>query len=645
MAQTGYTPISIYYSATTTNVPTAGNLVAGELAINTQDGKLFYKDAAGVVQTLASKDANSGTFVNLAYTGTLTGGTGVVNLGSGQFYKDASGNVGIGTSSPAVKLQVTTSGVAALPPTSGTTPSTGELIRLRTSSDSAGGIGTIGLAINQMWLQATDATGLGTGYQLLLNPNGGNVGIGTASPAAKLQVSGTTDTPVYVYTSNANNFLQLSNSTNNFYLGAVGANCTFTVNGSERMRIDSSGNVGIGTTTPYSATGAKTIQLTGADYSIIEQSATTATSNYSNWRQIVRGSVASHVWQLQLMNDANNAEQTVYEVSRAANSVTFQRWFGGTTEALRLTSSGDLGIGTNNPQAKLDVNGQMQAMHVDASGFAYRVVANTGNTNGSIQWTNNAGSADWGYIGATAANKVYWTTAVGDTTQLSQSNIAINGGVINMRKVASSGGDIGDWPMPVLGMQNYDSNFHGITMMIMGGKNDDTSYQTGSAVWNWRLWDTTPTSGWTTSSASTMCSLAGPGVLTMTSDTNGVQLTNGATAWAAYSDERMKDIIEPITDAAAKVSTLRAVIGKYKTDEDGIRRPMLIAQDVQAVLPEAVTETAYMPNQGDLTKPAVTEQRLALAYTEVIPLLVAAIKEQQETITSLTSRINALEGK
>ena len=55
MAQTGYTPISIYYSATTTNVPTAGNLVAGELAINTADGKLFYKDSSGVVQTLATK--------------------------------------------------------------------------------------------------------------------------------------------------------------------------------------------------------------------------------------------------------------------------------------------------------------------------------------------------------------------------------------------------------------------------------------------------------------------------------------------------------------------------------------------------------------------------------------------------------------
>ena len=59
MAQTGYTPISIYYSATATNTPTAGNLVAGELAINTADGKLFYKDSAGVVQTIASKATGS----------------------------------------------------------------------------------------------------------------------------------------------------------------------------------------------------------------------------------------------------------------------------------------------------------------------------------------------------------------------------------------------------------------------------------------------------------------------------------------------------------------------------------------------------------------------------------------------------------
>jgi hypothetical protein len=49
------------------------------------------------------------TLTNPVYTGTLTGGTGVVNIGSGQLYKDSSGNVGIGTTSPAAKLQATVS--------------------------------------------------------------------------------------------------------------------------------------------------------------------------------------------------------------------------------------------------------------------------------------------------------------------------------------------------------------------------------------------------------------------------------------------------------------------------------------------------------------------------------------------------------
>ena len=115
----------------------------------------------------------------------------------------------------------------------------------------------------------------------------------------------------------------------------------------------------------------------------------------------------------------------------------------------------------------------------------------------------------------------------------------------------------------------------------------------------------------------------------------GVSLTSGATSWASASDERLKDIIEPITDAANKVSQLRAVIGKYKTDEEGTRRPFLIAQDVQAVLPEAVTE-------GRNSKDDETEY-LQVAYTEVIPLLVAAIKEQQALITTLTTRVTALE--
>jgi len=113
----------------------------------------------------------------------------------------------------------------------------------------------------------------------------------------------------------------------------------------------------------------------------------------------------------------------------------------------------------------------------------------------------------------------------------------------------------------------------------------------------------------------------------------GVYLATGGTSWSVLSDERKKDIIEPISGAANKVSTLRAVIGKYKTDAEGTRRTFLIAQDVQAVLPEAVN----VENPEDGT--------LGLQYTDVIPLLVAAIKEQQALITQLTDRIAALEAK
>ena len=55
MAQTGFTPIQLYFSSTTTNVPLAANLANGELAINITDGKLFYKDNASAVQVIGWK--------------------------------------------------------------------------------------------------------------------------------------------------------------------------------------------------------------------------------------------------------------------------------------------------------------------------------------------------------------------------------------------------------------------------------------------------------------------------------------------------------------------------------------------------------------------------------------------------------------
>ena len=90
-----------------------------------------------------------------------------------------------------------------------------------------------------------------------------------------------------------------------------------------------------------------------------------------------------------------------------------------------------------------------------------------------------------------------------------------------------------------------------------------------------------------------------------------------------FSDERLKKDIEPITNALAKVQSLNGVTFKY-IDKNTVNRDTgLIAQNVQAVLPEAIKE---VNNEG----------HLGLAYGNMVGLLVEAIKE-------LTAKVEALE--
>jgi hypothetical protein len=77
MAQAGYTPIQLYYSTTASAAPSSGNLVAGELAINTLDEKLYFKNSAGTVKVLATPGSGtiggSNTQVQFNNSGALGG--------------------------------------------------------------------------------------------------------------------------------------------------------------------------------------------------------------------------------------------------------------------------------------------------------------------------------------------------------------------------------------------------------------------------------------------------------------------------------------------------------------------------------------------------------------------------------------------
>ena len=95
MAQAGYTPISLYYSTTVSASPAAGDLVAGELALNTVDEKLYFKNSSGTVKLLASSAGttnvssitfgSTGLTPSTATTGAVTvaGTLAIANGGTG----------------------------------------------------------------------------------------------------------------------------------------------------------------------------------------------------------------------------------------------------------------------------------------------------------------------------------------------------------------------------------------------------------------------------------------------------------------------------------------------------------------------------------------------------------------------------------
>lgn len=123
MAASGFTPIQLYRTATASAAPSAGNLADGELAINTNDGKLFYKDNLGAVQTIATK-ATAALTIPITVSNGGTGLTTTTAYGLIAAGTTATGNFqqvsGTGTSG-----QILTSNGAGALPTWQNAPATG----------------------------------------------------------------------------------------------------------------------------------------------------------------------------------------------------------------------------------------------------------------------------------------------------------------------------------------------------------------------------------------------------------------------------------------------------------------------------------------------------------------------------------------
>jgi hypothetical protein len=187
MAQSGFTPIKLYLSTTAAAVPTAANLEPGELALNNNDGKLYYEDSAGVVQVLASKAAAAGVTSFTAGTTGLTPSTatsGAVTLaGTLAIANGGTGLTALGTGvQTAIGVNVGTAGAVVVNGGALGTPSSGTVTNL-TGTASINVNGTVGATTpttGAFTTLAASSTVSGTGFT---NYFASPPAIGTTTPA------------------------------------------------------------------------------------------------------------------------------------------------------------------------------------------------------------------------------------------------------------------------------------------------------------------------------------------------------------------------------------------------------------------------------------------------------------------------------
>jgi hypothetical protein len=104
-------------------------------------------------------------------------------------------------------------------------------------------------------------------------------------------------------------------------------------------------------------------------------------------------------------------------------------------------------------------------------------------------------------------------------------------------------------------------------------------------------------------------------------------------AYGNASDRRFKQNIAPLTNGLALAMQLKP--STYEMMDTGLPTIGFIAQDVQEILPSLVTTVMLAPAEGD------KEERLALNYSGIIPVLVHAIQELSATVSALQAQVQA----
>lgn len=653
MAQSGYTPLLVYGSSTAAAEPTAPNLTSSangaELALNYADGKLFYKNSGGNVRLLAIGYGAStvtptaggiqyGTGTAVAFTAAGTAGYILQSNGASAPSWVAAPSTSPGGSN--TQIQYNNSGAfggSANVTWNGTDFNLGSTITTGTNL-SFGGIATL-----------TRITGGIANLSLVtIPPNSSNepttTNITTGSSANTLKImagvnvrGGQIDFVAGSAASAAGTLI--------FRTGLGGGQSEQT----ERMRIDSSGNVGIGTSSP-------TVKLHVYG---------------SNPGFRVEGDGGSYYPEIRLDGANGSMFLTTYygamiTGTNATGNNTIRFRTGGTTSAgayggsdrMIIDSSGNVLIGTTSSgSGKLNVYADNATTQPSAALSVYR---------------------SYGVFPGITSNfygilcEAYTSGSASPTTSAGIASVNAAGVGPAFLAKTGSGGPSGYAYYAYL--NNGDSNGYGSANLFRGeivqtGPNPGNSpyygthitfpnyTQSGNEIYA-HYWNTQYTGSGTQYFAY---------IVRNGSNIGSITTTASATAYNTSSDYRLKENVQPMTNALATVAQLNPVTYTWKsTGEAG---QGFIAHELQAVVPDAVTGEkdaiktervevspavpATYDEEGNELTPAVEavfEDREVPVYQGVdtsflVATLTAAIQELKAIVDAQAARIAVLEGK